>query len=117
MGSYLVVNGYENNSKAISYPMIDLMREVLPDKKSLTGEEVFAMTKTEIAEVLSVCVPLARNEGGITDMYIEQNPDGYGLNKETDEVMRTFSTIEGILARVLSDMVIEGDNAVVCEWV
>ena len=52
MGSYLVIGEKENNSKKLSCQIINLLREMFPDKRSLfDGERVFALTKEEVAEV------------------------------------------------------------------
>lgn len=115
MGSYLIIDGKENNTKSISYPMINLLRELLTEKKSLHGERVFAMTEEEVAEVLYGATELLSDEYSLKE-YIERHSEEYGMDDDFKEIKENFEWIQRCFAKTLSEMVIYNKNNIVCEW-
>lgn len=115
MGSYLVIDGKENNSKSISYPMIDLMREILPEKKSLRGEAVFAMAQEEVAKTLYGITGILSNEQTLKE-YINNHLEEYGMNNDFEEIKRNFEWIHRCFSKTLSEMVIYEKRNIICEW-
>lgn len=115
MGSYLIIDGKENNTKSISYPMIDLMREILPEKKSLHGERVFAMTKEEVAKILYGITEILRDEWSLKD-YIDNHSEEYGMADDFKEIKENFEWIHRCFAKTLSEMVICDKGKIFCEW-
>ena len=115
MGSYLVVDGKKNNTKSISYPMITLLREVLPDKKSLSGEEIFTLTKKEVSIILyNVSELLSDND--LFKKYIEKHSENYGMNESFEDIKDAFEWIQMCFAKTLSEMTIEDKRFICCEW-
>lgn len=115
MGSYLVVDGKENNSKSISYLMIDLMREILTEKKSLYGEKAFAMIQEEVAKVLYGTVELLSSEQTLKE-YISNHSEEYGMSNNFEEIKQVFEWIHRCFSKVLSEMVILEKRNILCEW-
>lgn len=115
MGSYLIVDGKQNNSKSISYPMIDLMREMLPEKKSLNGERVFAMTQEETAKVLYGLTDILSDEWSLKD-YVDNHSEEYGMNDDFEEIKENFEWIHRCFSKVLSEMVMLEKRNILCEW-
>lgn len=115
MGSYLVVDGKKNNSKSISYTTIDLMREILPEKKSLNGERAFVMTKEEVAKVLYGITSILIDEWFLED-YINNHSQGYGMRNNFDEIKEDFEWIHRCFSKVLSEMVMMKKRKILCEW-
>lgn len=115
VGSYLIVDGKENNSKSISYPMINLMREILPEKKSLYGERVFAMTQDEVAKTLYGITEILNNEWTLKD-YIKNHSEEYSMDDEFEEIKENFEWIHRCFAKILSEMIICDKRNILCEW-
>lgn len=115
MGSYLIVDGKENNSKSISYSMINLMREILPEKKSLNGERVFAMTQDEVAKTLCGITEILSDEWTLKE-YIENHSEEYGMDDEFEEIKENFEWIHKCFAKILSEMIICDKRNILCEW-
>ena len=116
MGSYLIVDGKENNTKSISYPMIDLMRDILPEKNSLSGEDAFALTTREMATLLYNTTQLLKDDE-LLESYMEKHRECYDVKDATiEDVKDTISYIHRLFAEVLSEMVYDDKRTIVCEW-
>lgn len=115
MGSYLIVDGKENNTKSISYLMINLMREMLPEKKSLHGERVFALTQEEVAEILYGITEILSNEWSLKE-YIDTHSEEYGMSDNFKEIKENFEWIHRCFAKVLSEIIIYDKRNILCEW-
>lgn len=118
MGSYLVVNGIENNSKQASGAMIDLMRNALPDKKSLHGESIFALSPNELAEVTASAVTLARDPhlavSFVQGVYQEGAYCPFKDKDDMDDIEDTYVRIALIFSQALSYVVMEDAEGVIC---
>ena len=115
MGSYLIVGGKENNSKSISYSMIVLMREILPEKKSLYGEIEFVVKLKEVAKILYGINDILSNEWTLKE-YIRSHSGEYGMNNDFEKIKDDFEWIHRCFAKTLSEMVVCNKKKVVCEW-
>lgn len=115
MGSYLVIDGNENNSKSISYSMINIMRGMLPEKKSLNGEIAFAMTQEEVAKVLYGITKILHDKLSLKD-YIDNHSEEYGMDDVFGEIKENFEWIHKCLSKVLSEMVMLEERNILCEW-
>lgn len=120
MGSYLVVNGIENNSKQTSSAMIDLMRQMLPDKKSLHGESIFALSPEELAEVTASATMFARDPYLAVDfvqcVYQEGVYCPFKNKDDVDDIEETYTKIALIFSQALSYVVMEDAEGVICSW-
>lgn len=115
MGSYLIIDGKQNNTKSISYPMINLIREILPERDDLNGAETFLLTKEEVAGVLYGIAELLGEEGMLED-YIDSHSGDYGMHGGFREIKGNFGWIHRCFSRVLSEMVICDKKKIVCRW-
>lgn len=115
MGSYLIVDGKENNSTNISYPMIDLLRELLPEKKSLHGEKVFAMTRDEVAVTLYAATELLSDKLEL-EQYIAGHSESYGMHDDFEKIKTRFEWIQQCFAKTLSEMILYDKDNIVCMW-
>ena len=116
MGRYLIVDGKENNTKIISYSMINLFREIFPEKKSLSGEDVFAFTQKEVAAILNNSTQLIKDDE-LLKQYIDKHSDDYGINdKKFEDIRETFIWIQICFSEILSNMVFYDRSAICCEW-
>ncbi len=116
MGSYLVVDGKENNTKSTSCSMINLFREIFPEKRSLSGEDVFAFTQSEVAAILNNSTQLIKDDK-LLKQYITKHSDDYGIKgKEFKYIKETFKWIQRCFAEILSDMVFNDRGYICCEW-
>lgn len=120
MGSYLVVDGRENNSKGISYPMINIMRQILPDKKSLfDGERSFTLEKDEVAKILYNLNLITRDDNTLKNFF--ETIDCYGLekNESFEDKKETVLGIQNCFTDVLCCMILnyeEERERIICYW-
>ncbi len=116
MGSYLVVDGKENNTKSTSCSMINLFREIFPEKKSLSGEDVFVFTQREVATILNNSTQLIKDDK-LLKQYIIKHSDDYGIKGEKFKYIKEFfEWIQRCFAEILSDMVFNDREYICCEW-
>ena len=115
MGRYLVVDGIENNSKCISYPMIDLIRNVLSNDKKLFGEDCFVLSQMEVADILYSANNLIGNDD-LLKKYIEHNKESYHMNAPFEEIKDVFTSIHYTFSKVLAGMVFYEKKNIICEW-
>lgn len=116
LGRYLIVDGKENNTKIISYPMINLFREIFPEKKSLSGEDAFAFTRKEVAAILNNSTQLLKDDE-LLKQYIDKHSDDYGIKgEEFKDIKEIFERIQRDFAEILADMVFHDRRCICCEW-
>lgn len=91
MGSYLVCNYRENNSKVISGLMADIIREVVGDYNTKTGDD-WLLTEEDLAKLVNITDMLVWDEAmfkGFLQIGLDKNrywanswnkhPDLYGV--------------------------------------
>ena len=115
MGDYLIVDGIENNSKCISYPMARLIVAVLPEKDVYSGERSFLLKQKEVADILYIVNELICNDD-LLQAYIDKHKGEYYMNSRFEEVKDVFTTIQQTFAKVLSRMVYFDIDVIVCLW-
>lgn len=115
MGDYLIVDGKENNTKSITHLMVSLMREFLPEKQSLHGERVFAMTQEEVAKTLYRITEILSNNCTLKE-YINNHSEEYGINNDFEEIKENFEWINRCFAKVISEMIICDKRNIICKW-
>lgn len=115
MGSYLVVSGKEINIKSRSATMIEIMREILPHKKSLY-EPSFTLEMYEVAEVLYQITDMVEFDGNIHD-YIDLHPNGYIMDEDFEYIKETLLYTQQLFSKVLCTMVVDERPRIICHWV
>lgn len=115
MGSYLIVNGKENNTKSISYPMINLLREILPEKKSLFDCNRFTLTKIDVATIVYNTTELLEDDD-LLACYINRHSNDYGMDRDFESIKKVFEYIQRLFAKKISDIVICDNFSIICEW-
>lgn len=115
MGDYLIVDGIENNSKCISYPMAQLIVSVLPKKDVYNEERCFLLKQYEVAAILYTANKLIRDDD-LLQSYIDKHKGEYNMDSGLEEVKYVFTTIQQTFAEVLSKMVYYDNDIIVCQW-
>lgn len=123
MGSYLKVGGEEMNSKCNTSVAIDLMRKVLPEKKSLYGEKVFALSVNEMTEVCAVSCNITASPYDVKDVVDafypadDENAHCPFCDREDEmEMWRTYVEVNAVLCGALFRCLENDDDGVMCKW-
>lgn len=114
MGRYLIVDGIENNSKCISYPMARLIGTVYP-KKDVDNDDGFVLNQKEVANVLYSVNKLICDDKFLQN-YINYHKDDYNMNSKFEEIKDVFIIIQQTFAKVLSRMVLNDTPCISCLW-
>ena len=121
MGSYLKVNTFEINSKYKSRILIELMRELLPNKRSIqpdsdNDERVFAVTQEELAITINSLFNLIEDRICLNN-YIKNHPDDFRTEEEYEYIIEDLKMLRNILTKTLVWMVMDDESNTVFEWI
>lgn len=110
MGSYLVFNKKENNTKSISYPMATIIRDVLPNTEKEYG---WTLKKKQVAKLVSFTLELLDDEE-ILQVYINEHKENYEFNCE--DFRETLKKIHKDFVETLVEMVFQKQKYISVEW-
>lgn len=119
MGSYLVCDHRENNSKVISGLMADIIREVIGGYNTATGDD-WLLTKEDMARLVEFTDLLIREDGifeGLLKIGIEKQR--YWAISWSDNLFgdRAIYKILSDFSIALARMELYGEEQVLVQWV
>ncbi len=110
MGSYLVFNKKENNTKSISYPMATIMRDVLPHTEKEYG---WTLKKKQVAELVSFTLNLLIDDEDLQE-YVKLHREDYGFTKRNFK--ETMEIIHRDFTETLVEMVVYKMKRIDVRW-
>lgn len=114
MGSYLNFGGIENNCKSISYPMANIIRDVLPEVEQ-NGHDGWKLKKKHVAK-LAKFTNMLLNEDGLLENYIDNHKNDYGFDDTVEKIEERFKQIHHDFTTALIDMVINKKKYICAKW-
>lgn len=111
MGSYLVFNKKENNTKSISYPMATIIRDVLP--KDLEKEYGWSLKKKHVAMLVSFTLDLLKDDDNLQE-YVNLHTEDYGFGH--NDFQETIKRIHQDFTETLVEMIFNKMKYIDVKW-
>lgn len=113
MGSYLVFDRKENNTKSISYLMATIIQDVLSNVSE--KEYGWWLKKKHVASLISFTVDLV-DQDELLQSYIDSHEDVYGLKDEFEEIKNRIWWIYKCFVETLVSMILNKEKYIMVKW-
>ena len=115
MGYYLEFDGKENNTKTISYPMANLIRDLFP--KVPENDWGWKLKKKHVA-ALTYFTRILLESDKLLKSYIDEDNDWYGFEDcEYEEIRNNIDWMYRCFADTLARMVLKKEKHIKAVWV
>lgn len=113
MGSYLMFDRRENNTKSISYLMAAIIRDVLSNVSE--KEYGWRLKKKHVACLISFTIELT-DQDELLQSYIDSHENVYGLKDEFIEVKNRMWWIHKCFVETLVSMILNKEKYIMAKW-